>query len=161
MGSLFFGSIIKIDLKYLNLPALKTRNQSCRARYFQILNDEQTICPFTGGERKYMNRHTSSKKQNILVFQQNGSGESKLKGIRKYGGELFDIKTVDIDIPLPPVIDDTDEYLPGNFQADLVLDFLKHPDLSYDLAAKCSEKDIPAVASGKKIKIRGVHTPPI
>ena len=103
----------------------------------------------------------NAKQQRLLVFQQNGSGESKLKGIRLYGGDLFDIKTVDIDISLPPVIDDSDEYLPQDFQADLVLDFLKHPDLSYDLAAKCGEKNIPVVASGKKMKMQGVHTPPI
>lgn len=98
--------------------------------------------------------------QNILVFQQNGKGESKIEGIEKYGEGLFALKIVSIDVPLPPVIDNAEEYLPDDIQADLVLDFLKHPDLSYDLARLCSKKNIPVVASGKKFRIRGVLTPP-
>ena len=96
----------------------------------------------------------------ILVFQQNGSGESKIAGIRKYGEDRFDLKMVSIDVPLPPVIDDAREYLPADIDADLVLDFLKHPDLSYDLGQLCRQKGIPVVASGKKSKIDGVATPP-
>ena len=96
----------------------------------------------------------------VLVFQQNGSGESKIAGIRKYGDDRFDIKMISIDIALPPVIDDAREFLPEDIDADLVLDFLQHPDLSYDLGQLCSRKGIPVVASGKKVKIEGVATPP-
>ena len=98
--------------------------------------------------------------QKIVVFQQNGSGESKIKGIRRYGEGLFDIEIVSIDMPLPPVIDDTTEILPATLHADLVLDFLKHPDLSHDLGSMCRAKNIPMVASGKKIRGEGVLTPP-
>ncbi len=31
--------------------------------------------------------------QRILVFQQNASGESKIRGIRKYGKDIFIIET--------------------------------------------------------------------
>ena len=96
----------------------------------------------------------------ILVFQQNRSGESKIAGIRKYGGAQFRIEVISIDLDLPPVIDDAREFLPENIQADLVLDFLQHPDLSYDLAQICSEKELPLVASGKKHHPRHVITPP-
>jgi hypothetical protein len=96
----------------------------------------------------------------ILVFQQNGSGESKIKGIHDYGGDDFKIEIVSIDTPLPPVIDDSEDLLPNEIDADLVLDFLKHPDLSYDLAAVCARKDIPLIASGKKIRAEGVISPP-
>ena len=96
----------------------------------------------------------------ILVFQQNGSGEKKVAGIRRYGGEVFDIQMVSIDMPLPPVIEDAREYLPQDVEADLVLDFLKHPDLSCDLARLCARKGIPVVASGKKIREAGVFCPP-
>lgn len=98
--------------------------------------------------------------QKILVFQQNGSGESKIVGIRKQGNDLFRLETVSIDAPLPPVIDDATEYLPGDIEADLVLDFLRHPDLSYDLATMCRLRHIPVVASGKKMRIEGTVTPP-
>jgi hypothetical protein len=98
--------------------------------------------------------------QRILVFQQNGSGESKIRGIRQYGKDLFIIETISIDESLPTVLDDTAEYLPSDIQADLVLDFLKHPDLSHDLAAACARRKIPVVASGKKLRGKRVFVPP-
>jgi len=107
-----------------------------------------------------MDTRTKDLPLNILVFQQNQSGESKVAGIRKYGGDQFEITTVSIDDVLPPVIDDTSEFLPQNITADLVLDFLQHPDLSYDLARLCSEQEIPVVASGKKHSGSCVFTPP-
>ena len=101
-----------------------------------------------------------TKKQKILVFQQNGSGEKKIEGIKRYGKDRFSIEIISIDTPLPTVIDDTKEYIPQDISADLVLDFLKHPDISHDLAAICGNKKIPVVASGKKMRIKGIHTPP-
>ena len=99
-------------------------------------------------------------REKILVFQQNGSGERKIQGIRSYGKERFIIETVSIDETLPPILDDTRDYLPSNIQADLVLDFLKHPDLSHDLAITCRARNIPLVASGKKLRVKGALTPP-
>ena len=98
--------------------------------------------------------------QKIIVFQQDNSGESKIQGIRQYGGNHFDLKIISLDVSLPPVVDDAPVYLPKDIDADLVLDFLKHPDLSYSLALMCRERKIPVVASGKKIKVEGVFTPP-
>ncbi len=89
--------------------------------------------------------------QKIMVFQQNKSGKSKIDGINKFGGKQFLITTFDIDEPLPLVLDDTSEYLPKKIDADIVLDFLKHRDLSDDLSLLCEKLDIPVVASGKKI----------
>ncbi len=91
------------------------------------------------------------KPQIILVCQQNGSGEAKIAGIRQYGGKRFRIETHDIDTPLPELIDDTAPYLPARLAADLILDFLKHPDLSTDLARMARQQGIPVVASGRKI----------
>jgi hypothetical protein len=97
----------------------------------------------------------------ILVFQQDGRGESKVKGIQRYGKDQFDLTLITIDQPLPPVVDDASEYLPETIDADLVLDFLKHPDLSHDLALLCRRLTIPIVASGKKTTVAGTHTPPV
>ena len=99
-------------------------------------------------------------KQRILVFQQNGSGEQKIEGIRAYGKDLFSIESISIDADLPPVIDDPEAYLPRDISADLVLDFLKHPDLSHELVMMCKRKGIPIVASRKKIDDDWVLTPP-
>ncbi len=102
----------------------------------------------------------ADKPQKILVFQQNGSGESKIAGLRKFGGDQIIVEVASIDDPLPPLLEDTSVYLPDNLQADLVLDFLQHPDLSHDLAALCSRQNIPLIASGKKLDMKGVHIPP-
>lgn len=96
----------------------------------------------------------------IIVFQQNESAAGKIAGIREYGRNRFHLQMESIDAPLPQIIDDTSEWLPENINADLVLDFLKHPDLSLDLMDLCQEHGIPVVASGKKINLEGVSTPP-
>ena len=121
-----------------------------------MASGKSTRC-YASTERK-IERKTSPEK--ILVFQQNGSGESEIQGIRKYGKDRFIIETVSIDETLPPILADTRDYLPSNIQADLILDFLKHPDLSHDLAIVCRARNIPIVASGKKLRIKGALTPP-
>ena len=97
----------------------------------------------------------------LLVFQQDGRADSKVKGIQRYGGNRFTITVISIDQPLPPVVDDASAYLPETIEADMVLDFLKHPDLSHDLALLCRRLGIPIVASGKKTTVEGTHTPPV
>lgn len=99
-------------------------------------------------------------KQRLTVFQQKGSGKLKIEGLRKYGADYFEFTIVDIDEELPLVIDDTSDYLPDDIDCDLVLDFLKHNDLSTDLAALCQKKNIPVIGSGKKLPGKGAITPP-
>jgi len=99
--------------------------------------------------------------QKITVFQQNNSGESKIAGIKKFGKNTFEIETINIDQALPDIIDNTSEYLPKLLDTELVLDYLKHPDLSYDLAMLCKKQNIPIVASGKKIIADDVIKPSI
>lgn len=96
--------------------------------------------------------------QRIAVFQQLNSGESKIAGIRRHGGDRFRLDCVAIDQPLPAVLDDTTTILPKTIEADLVLDYLRHPDLSEDLAALCSRQSIPMIAAGRNI--RYAVTPP-
>lgn len=107
-----------------------------------------------------MTTRESDNKQRIAVFQQHGSAESKIEGIRRHGDDRFALEIISIDDPLPDIIDDADPYLPESLSADLVLNFLKHPDLSEELGEKCREWDIPMVASGKKHRIDGVVCPP-
>jgi thymidylate synthase len=98
--------------------------------------------------------------QLILIFEQNGSARSKIQGIRQYGQGTLMTEVVSIEGCLPPVLDDTAPFLPAHLDADLVLDFLKHPDLSHDLAIMCAKARIPVIASGKKLRVEGVLTPP-
>ena len=97
-------------------------------------------------------------RQRIAVFQQNDSGEAKIAGIRRYGGRRIHLTCIAIDQTLPPVIDDTATILPTRIDADLVLDYLRHPDLSEDLAVLCARQSIPIIAPGRKI--RYAVTPP-
>lgn len=103
--------------------------------------------------------------QRIAVFQQGDSAKSKIAGLKKYGRENMDLHLYDMPLDLPPLIDNAEQYLPHDLAADLVLDYLKHPDLSEDLADLCAAKGISVVASGKKIRPHGqrrglVFTPP-
>ena len=119
-----------------------------------VLADTHNSCEKINQDKK------ADAKQHLLIFQQKGSGESKIKGVREYGEDLFLIEVISIDTPLPTLIEDSQIYLPEDFSADLVLDFLKHPDLSHDLARMCRERKIPVVASGKKLRDRWALTPP-
>ncbi len=98
--------------------------------------------------------------QKITVFQQNKSGIKKIEGIRRFGDNRFALEIISIDTTLPEVIDDAREYIPRGLRADLVLDFLQHPDISHALAVICRDRKIPVIASGKKIRVTGIHTPP-
>jgi hypothetical protein len=98
--------------------------------------------------------------QHIVVFQQHGSGEKKVQGIRRHSLDVIRLEVVSIDIFFPPIIDNPEEYLPPSIEADLVLDYLRHPDLSQELCARCSASGIPVVASGRKWRMEGVFIPP-
>jgi thymidylate synthase len=85
----------------------------------------------------------------IIVFQQSGSAERKTAGIKKYGKDISIKKIFSIDEALPEVLDNPEEYLSEDFSGDLVLNFLKHPDLSSCLVELCEKKSIPVVTTGK------------
>lgn len=110
--------------------------------------------------REHKETYKYDSKQTILVFQQNHSAEAKIRGVRKYGRDCFDIRVISIDMSLPDVIDNSTDILPQHFSADLVLDFLKHTDLSHDLGIMCRDRKIPVIASGKKSRDKWVIAPP-
>lgn len=120
------------------------------------MTNQQCVC---GDLPERVCSERAEDRQRILVFQQNGSGESKIRGIKMFGNDLFTLEVISIDVPLPPIVDDANEYLPSEFEAALVLDYLRHPDLSLELAALCNRLKIPMVASGKKLRNAGVMTP--
>ena len=86
----------------------------------------------------------------ILVFQERGSGEHKIEGVQKYGVGMKVSRIVSIDTLLPDFIDDAEEFIAADFTADLVLNFLKHPDLVDYLIRMCEKKGIPIISAGKK-----------
>ncbi|MBI5559560.1 MAG: hypothetical protein HY885_18210 [Deltaproteobacteria bacterium] len=88
--------------------------------------------------------------QEIIVFQQGGSGEAKISGIRQYGSGLFIGRIFDLPGNPPDFIDDPAEYFTEDFSGDLVISFIRQPDLFDHLARLCQEKKIPLIASGRK-----------
>lgn len=100
------------------------------------------------------------KRQRLTVFQQDGSGERKIAGVLQHAGDIISLDVISIDGLLPPLIEDSSGYLPVTLDTDLVLDFLKHKDLSLDLAALCDRYQIPIISSGSKIANKWVLTPP-
>lgn len=105
-------------------------------------------------------RGRSTNVQQVVVFQQNGSGLAKIAGIQRFGGTQIALKMISIDEPLPAILDDAAEFFPPDLSADLVLDYLKHPDLSDELARLCTSLRLPLIASGKKSRHPGVFAPP-
>ncbi len=85
----------------------------------------------------------------IVVFEENGSAARKIQGIEKYGPDLV-VEIITITSPADEFVDEPEVHIPADFRADLVLDYLIHPDLSHYLIHLCSEKGIPVVASGKQ-----------
>ncbi len=86
----------------------------------------------------------------IVVFEQNGSGQQKIKGIAAYGSGVVITEVITLRGAFPDFVDDPETYISDQFQADLVLDYLTHPDLSHYLVTLCKAKGIPVVSTGKK-----------
>ena len=87
----------------------------------------------------------------IVVFQQNGSGERKIEGVKRYGHDITITQVFNIDESLPDFIDTPADYIDlGGLHADLVLNFFKHPDLSEYLMGYCADRGITIVSSGKQ-----------
>ncbi|WP_457555462.1 DUF166 family (seleno)protein DfsP [Candidatus Pyrohabitans sp.] len=93
----------------------------------------------------------------VAVFQRGERGEHKIKGIRKYGRGI-ELEIFTVPEALPEIIDEPEEYIPGDFEAELVLDYLYHPDLSEFLVEVAKRKGVLVVAPGRSIT--GAITPP-
>lgn len=85
----------------------------------------------------------------IIVFQQNGSAEKKTAGIRAHGKNIDIEEVFSVNDELPEIVDDPERFINQDFHGDLVLNFLKHPDLSTYLVDLCEQKAIPVVTTGK------------
>lgn len=103
------------------------------------------------GERQKASSHA----QRVLAFQQHGRAENKIRGILEYGEGLFDLEVVSIDDVIPSIRDGAGDYLPSDLDADLVSDYLAHPDLSEEAALLYRNKDISVVASGERYRVEG------
>jgi len=60
------------------------------------------------------------------------------------------VQVVSLDDPLPEFIEDPAEYLSDPPAVDLILNYLRHPDLSQHLVACCRRRGITVIAPGKR-----------
>ncbi len=98
--------------------------------------------------------------QTILVIQQDKKAVPKVEWIKHYSKGVIKVNVVDITSNIPSLIDDSRKYLPKIIEADLVLDYLSHPDLSDDLTMLCVKKGIPVISPGNKALIGKKHYTP-
>lgn len=93
--------------------------------------------------------NTTTHRTRISVIQENQAGTQKIAGITEYGHDIEVVECITIASGLPQLIDNPEDYLPDRFAGDLVLSFLKHPDLLDQLASVCEKQGIPLIASGR------------
>ncbi len=86
---------------------------------------------------------------NVIVFQESGSAEKKISGIQRFGRNIVIKEVFSVDTDLPEFVENPEDYIYSDFETDLVLNFLKHPDLSDYLVAICEKKGVPIVTTGK------------
>ncbi len=84
----------------------------------------------------------------IVVFQEKKSAEAKIAGVRRYGKGIVLQKVVSIDAQLSDFIDDPEDYISDLWNADLVLNYLKHPDLVDHLIMLCREQGVVVISPG-------------
>lgn len=89
--------------------------------------------------------------QQIIIFEEDGSGDYKVAGIEVYGINIRIKRVFNLKGPFPLLIDEPEEYINGIPDADLCLDFLRHPDLSQHLVELCKTKSTPVIVSGQHI----------
>ncbi|OQX19685.1 MAG: hypothetical protein BWK76_03750 [Desulfobulbaceae bacterium A2] len=85
----------------------------------------------------------------IVVYEQRGSARQKIAGVERYGQGIVIGRIVSLDVSLPDFIEEPAEYLADDIDADLVLNYLRHPDLSQYLVELCSRRGVAVLAPGK------------
>ena len=95
---------------------------------------EKKLCPFR-----------------LVVFEEAGLGKYKVAGIEFYGRNITIERIYNIPPGLSGIIDEPEKFIPDDFKGDLILNFLRHPDLSEYLVKICKTKGIPVIASGQHI----------
>lgn len=86
----------------------------------------------------------------IIVFQRGDEGKRVIEGIRKHSD--IDVTSFTVDKDLPQIIDNPQDFLDHDFDADLIFDHLHHRDLSEYLVKIAKKKSIPIIVPGANIK---------
>ena len=93
----------------------------------------------------------------VIVFQREDFGHHVVEGLKRYSD--FEVTGFSVPEDLPEIIDDPEEFLRGDFEADLIFDHTHHKDLSEHLVGVAKKKGIPIISPGEKIE--GAFSPKI
>lgn len=94
----------------------------------------------------------------LTVFQQHSAGSKKIQGITRFGRDISIVEIIDFPTALPDFIDDPAPYFPKEIKGNIVLSFLRHPDLADYAAHYCARHGVAMIASGPR-KIAGARSP--
>jgi hypothetical protein len=92
----------------------------------------------------------------VAVFQRGKRAQHIIEGLKKFGD--LEVEVFSVTENLPQIIEEPENYIQRNIDADLIVDHLHHGDLTDFLVEVANEKDIPIVVPYKRVK--GALTPP-
>ncbi len=91
----------------------------------------------------------------IAIFQRGNFAENITKGIKLNSD--FNVLVFSVPEKLPQIIDEPEKYLKTDFNADLILDYLYHPNLTDHLIEIAKNKGVQIIVPKRKVK--GAITP--
>lgn len=86
----------------------------------------------------------------VIVFQRGCGGKHVISGMRKHSD--IDVVSFTVDGHLPQIVDNPQDFLDQDFEADLIFDHLHHRDLSEYLVKIAKKKGIPIIVPGMNIE---------
>lgn len=93
----------------------------------------------------------------VIIFQRGDRGKHIIEGMKEHSD--IDVTSFTVDENLPQIVDNPQDFLDHDFEADLIFDHLHHRDLSEYLVKIAKKKGIPIIVPGANIK--GAITPKI
>lgn len=93
----------------------------------------------------------------VVVFKRGDWGKHIIEGLREHSS--IDVASFTVDENLPHIVDNPQDLLDYDFEADLIFDHTHHRDLSEYLVRIAKERGIPIIVPGANIK--GAITPRI
>lgn len=93
----------------------------------------------------------------VVIFQQGGNADFKVGGIEAYGDGIEIQAVYDLPAFMPEFIEEPEEYVPNIEPCELVLTFVKQPDIACYIVQLANKRKIPVIAPGQHIP--GAITP--
>ncbi len=86
----------------------------------------------------------------IAIFQRGNFADHIAEGIRLNSD--FKVSVFSVPEELPQIIDEVEKYIKSDFKADLILDYLYHPNLTEYLIELAKSKGIPIIVPKRKVR---------